>query len=166
VANLSILPAIAGISMSFAGFAGLYLALRVKDAEWTSREVGQLKSIVTFALLALFCALTVVPLGGVLGEAWAIRAVSAVALVIEFYQHQIRVGTAWSRWGQVEHLPRRELLVTGVPFALAAILEQLLLLLNVIQPSLDTYELALLAMLATPALVLPLVLSRFGGSRR
>jgi hypothetical protein len=166
VTNLSILPTIAGVSMSFAGFAGLFLALRPKDTEWSSREVGQLKSIVTFALTALFCALLVVPGSSLIGEASAIRLISGIALVFEFYGHQIRVGTAWSRWSRLERLPRRELLLTGIPFVVVAIVEQLLLLANVIQPSVELFELAVIAILATPALVFPLVVSRIAAGRR
>jgi hypothetical protein len=146
--------------MSFAGFAGLFLAMRARDSEWHARDTARVKAIVTFALTALFGALVVVPLSSLVSDASAIRAVSAALLVVEFYGHQIRLGTAWSRWSQVEQLSRRDLIVTWAPFMVVAIVEQLLLLVCVLQPSAELYALALIAMLGTPALVFVLVASQ------
>jgi hypothetical protein len=42
LSNLSVIPAIAGISMSFAGFAGPFLAIRPKESAWQRSEIGQI----------------------------------------------------------------------------------------------------------------------------
>jgi len=50
------------------------------------------------------------------------------------------------------------------PFAFVAVAEQTLLLLNLAAPARHLYELALIVMLATPALVFVLVVTQFGSS--
>jgi hypothetical protein len=160
--NLSLIPAIAGISMSFAGFAGLFLAIRPKESPWRRDEIGQINAIVGYALTALFGALFVVPLSSLIGESTAIRVTSSIALVFAFYQHQIRVGTAWSRWAAVQRLSRRQMVLQWGPFMVVAIADQLLLLANIVQPTQELYELALTMMLGTPALIFALVLSQIG----
>ena len=162
MSNLSLIPAIVGISMSFAGFAGLFLALRPKDSERRRDEIGQINGIVGYALTALFSALFVVPLASLIGESTAIRVMSGIALVFAFYQHQIRVGTAWSRWSRVERLSRRRMVMQGGPFMVVAIADQVLLLANIVQPEQALYELALITMLCSPALTFVLVVSQVG----
>ena len=54
MSNPAFLFAIAGISMSFVGFATLFLALRRHEAEWQTVEVRQVNAIVLFGLLTLF----------------------------------------------------------------------------------------------------------------
>jgi len=165
MSNPALFYAIAGISMSFAGFASLFLALRPHDAEWQRYEVGQLGAIVLFALTALFSALLVVPIASLIGAPTALRATSAAVLVVAFYAHQIRVGTSWLKWSQVQSdLSRRELVVLVAPFALVAVAEQVLLLVNVFFPTQELYQLALIMMLATPALVFVVVVAQFGSS--
>ena len=165
MSNLSLIPAIVGISMSFAGFAGLFLALRPKDSEWQRDEIGQINAIVGYAFTAPFSGLFVVPLASLIGASSAIRVMSGFALVVAFYQHQIRVGTAWSRWSKVQLLSRRRMLMQGGPFMLVAIAEQVLLLANIVRPAQELYELALITMLCTPALTFVLVLSQVGSRR-
>ena len=161
MSNPSLFFAIAGISMSFAGFAGLFLALRPHDAQMRRAELGQLNAIVIFALTALFSALLVVPLSSLMTEESALRTMSAVVLVLSFYGHQVRVGTSWLRWRAVDRsMSQRDLLVNAAPFAVVAIAEQLLLLANVISPSQDLYGLALIAMLGSPALVFVYVVTQ------
>lgn len=165
MSNPSLFFAIAGISMSFAGFAGLFLALRPRDTAWQRYEVGQINAIVLFALTALFSALSVVPLASLIGESTAIRLVSAAVLVLAFYLHQVRVGPSWLKWSKVQSgLSRRELLIVVAPFALVAVVEQVLLLVNVLAPSQELYELALITMLGTPALVFVVVVRQIGSS--
>jgi len=163
--NLGIIPGIAGIAMSFAGFAGLLLAVRPKDSPWLPAEIGQVNAIVGYALSALFAALFVVPLSSLIGVTSAIRVTSGAALVIAFYQHQLRVGTAWTRWRQLERLSRRVWVIEGGAFVVLAIAEQLLLLANIVQPSQELYELALTTMLGTPALIFLVVISQVGRPR-
>jgi hypothetical protein len=165
VTNPSLFFAIAGISMSFAGFAGLFLALRPHDAAMRRYEVGQVNAIVLYALTAMFSALSIFPIASLVGEATALRVMSAIVFVISFYGHQVRVGTAWLRWSQVQSdMPRREFWIWLTPFAVAAIAEQVLLLVNVVAQSQELYELALITMLITPALVFVRVLSQMGAN--
>ena len=51
-----------GISMSFIGFAALFMALRRHDAEWQAYEVGQVNCIVLYGLVTLFGGLLVIPI--------------------------------------------------------------------------------------------------------
>ena len=165
VSNPSLFFAIAGISMSFAGFAGLFLALRSHETGWQRYELGQLNAIITFSLTSLFSALVIVPMASILGEAVALRALSAVVLVLSFYAHQVRIGTSWLRWSRIQSdLPRRAFVIGTAVFAAVAIVEQVLLLVNVVAPSQDLYGLALIAMLGTPALVFAWVVSRMGAA--
>jgi hypothetical protein len=167
LSNPSLFFAIAGISMSFAGFAGLFLALRPHDAALQRYEVGQVNAIVLYALTAMFSALLVFPIASLIGEGMALRLMSAAVFVLAFYGHQVRVGTSWLRWSQVQgDLPRGEYLIWVAPFALVAIAEQVLLLVNVFAQNQELYELALITMLITPALVFVRVVTQLGASTR
>ena len=97
--------AIAGVSMSFAGFAGLYLALRPHDAAWKAYEVAQVNAIILYALTSLFGALLLLPLADLIGESLALRLMSAGLLVVVFYGHQVRAETSWTRWPRVRRRP-------------------------------------------------------------
>ncbi len=164
--NPTLFYAIAGVSMSFAGFAGLYLALRPQGTEWQAFEVGQVNATILFALTTMFGALIVVPLASLVGGELALRVVSLGVLVLVFYGHQIRLGTSWTRWPQVRHdLSRRELILQMTPFVVVAIADQLLLLATFIAPSEGLYQLALVTILATPALTFGVVVARFGSDR-
>ena len=165
MSNPSLFFAIAGISMSFAGFAGLFLALRPHDSAMERVDIGQLNTIVLNALTALFSALLVIPLSTLLTEDIALRGLGAVVLVLSFYGHQVRIGTSWLRWQAVETLTRREMLWRGGPFIVAAIAEQLLLLANVLSPSQDVFGLALILMLGTPAMVFVTVVTDMNARR-
>jgi hypothetical protein len=171
MSNPTFFYAIAGISMSFAGFASLFLALRQRDTTWEPYEVGQVNSIVLFALTALFSALVVVPLASSIGEPSALRGVSAILFGLGFYIHQVRVGTSWLRWSEIRSenqskMARRDYLLLVAPFACVAIAEQVLFLVNVVMPTQELYELALIAMLGTPALVFVLVITQLGSHTR
>src|SRR6188472_1534039 len=97
--------------MSFAGFAGLYLALRPQDAAWKAYEGAQVSTIILYGLTTLFGALLIVPLADLISESSALRLMSGALLVVVFYGHQIRSGTSWTRWPKVrDDLSRRELL--------------------------------------------------------
>lgn len=88
MSNPALFYAIAGISMSFAGFAGLYVALRPHDAAWEAYEVGQVSTIILSGLTALFGSLLIVPLADLIDEFAALRAMSVALLVVVFYGHQ------------------------------------------------------------------------------
>jgi hypothetical protein len=165
VSNAALFYAIAGVSMSFAGFAGLYLALRPENEEWKAYERAQLSTIILYALTTLFGALLIVPLADVIGDSPALRVMSAVLLVVVFYGHQISAGMSWTRWPKLRgDLSRRALLVEMAPIVLVALADQVLLLANLVAPSEGLYQLALVVILATPALVFVTVVSRFGSS--
>ena len=160
MSNPSLFFAIAGISMSFAGFAGLFLALRPHGT-----EIGQINAIILYALTTLFGAMLVVPIASLIGESAGLRVMSAAILVPAFYGHQVRVGTSWLRWSQLRSdVSRRELFVEIAPFALVAIAEQTLLLVNFLVPTQELYELALILMLGTPALVFAWVVTHLESS--
>jgi hypothetical protein len=163
LSNAPLFYAIAAVSMSFAGFAGLYLALRPHDAAWQEYEVSQVRTIILYALTALFGSLLIVPLADLIGDSPALRVMSAGLLVVVFYGHQVRPDTSWTRWPKVRpDLPRRALLIEMAPFVLVAVVDQVLLLANLVTPSEGLYQLALVFILATPALVFVTVVSRFG----
>ena len=163
MSNAALFYAIAAVSTSFAGFAGLYLALRPPGAAWKEYEVVQVGTIIVFALTSLFGALLIVPLADLLSESAALRLMSAALFVVVFYGHQIRRGTSWTHWPRVRHdLTGRALRVEMAPFVLAAVADQALLLACVVAPSESLYQLALACILATPALVFMTVVSHFG----
>ncbi len=54
---------VAGIAMSFAGFAGLMNALRSRGESWAPIELYQLRIIVAYAITTLFGALSTFALG-------------------------------------------------------------------------------------------------------
>ena len=64
------------------------------------------------------------------------------------------------------HASRREQVIDCAPFACAAVAEQALLLVNLIAPRQEVYELALIMMLATPALIFVVVVTNFMSSVR
>ncbi len=161
--NPALFYAIATVSMSFAGFAGLYLALRPHGAAWKEYEVAQVNTIILYGLTALFGSLLLVPLADLIGESPALRVMSAGLLAIVFYGHQVRSGTSWTRWPKVRpDLSRRALIIEMAPFALVAVAGQVLLLANLFAPTEGMYQLALILILATPALVFVTVVARFG----
>jgi hypothetical protein len=165
VSNPFFFFAMAAVSTSFAGFAGLYLALRPHDAAWKDYEVAQVRTIILYGLTALFGSLLIVPLADLIGESLALRVMSAGLLVVVFYGHQVRVGTSWTRWPKVRNdLSRRALLIEMAPFVLVAVADQVLLLANLVAPAEGLYQLALVLIVATPALVFVTVVSRFGSS--
>ena len=89
MSNPALFYAIAGISMSFAGFAGLYVALRPHDAAWEAYEVGQVSTVILFGLTALFGSLLIVPLfADLIDESAALRVMSVALLGVVFYGHQ------------------------------------------------------------------------------
>ncbi len=165
MSNPALFYAIATVSMTFAGFAGLYLALRPHDAAWEEYEVAQVRTIILYGLTALFGSLLLVPLADLIGDSLALRVMSAGLLVIVFYGHQVRLHTSWTRWPKVRpDLSGGALIIEMAPFVVVAVADQVLLLANLVAPKEGLYQLALIFILATPALVFVTVVSRFGSS--
>jgi hypothetical protein len=163
VNNPALFYAIAAISTSFAGFAGLYLALRPPGAAWEEYEVAQVTTIILYGLTTLFGALLIVPLADLIGDSLALRIMSAGLLVVVFYGHQVSTAASWTRWPRVRHdLSGRALVMQMAPFVLVAVADQAVLLANLVAPKEGLYQIALVLILATPALVFVTVVSRFG----
>src|SRR5262245_770430 len=151
--------------MSFAGFAGLYLALRPEDEEWKPYERAQISTIILYGLTTLFGSLLIIPLADEIGDSTALRIMSALLLAVVFYGHQVSASMSWTRWPKLRgELPRRALLIEMAPFVLVALADQALLVATLVAPSEGLYQLALVVILATPALVFVTVVSRFGSS--
>jgi hypothetical protein len=163
VSNPALFYAIAAISTSFAGFAGLYLALRPHGAAWEEYEVAQVTTIILYGLTTLFGALLIVPLADLIDDSLALRVMSAAVLVVVFYGHQVRSGTSWTGWPKVRRdLSRRALIIQMAPFVLVAVADQAMLVANLVAPKEGLYQIALILILATPALVFVTVVSGFG----
>ncbi len=159
--------ALAGISMSFVGFSSLFMAFRRREAGWELHDVGRLTGIVLWGLLTVFGALLVVPIASLIGASSGLRVMSAALLAVGLYMHQVRVGTSWLRWQKLQTFSsRRDQVIDIAPFATAALAEQALLLANVFAAREDLYELALMLMLVTPALVFVLVVTDLLSSAR
>ena len=75
-----ILPAIAGVGMSFAGFVGLFAALRQRSGSWSPIEVHMIIGIVTAGLGVVLFALAPIPLAGLFGAPGVLRIASAAFL--------------------------------------------------------------------------------------
>ena len=72
---------VAGLAMSFAGFAGLMNALRRRGETWEPMELYQLRIIVAYAITTLFGSVLVVPFVEVLGQHDGVQWLGALMLV-------------------------------------------------------------------------------------
>lgn len=159
VSDASFLYACAAIAMSFAGFAGLINALRPHGVPWKPVELYRLNVIVMYAFTALFSALGAVPLAAVLGEAGAVRvlAVGLLAATTSFGVYQLITDVRLGKSTAVSPLFRFTVILNGVLqglFALAAVLTA----------ALFAYQLALLLLLASPALTFGYVVAHLDRS--
>jgi len=73
--------AVAGVAMSFAGFAGLMNALRRRGETWEPMELYQLRIIVAYAITTLFASLLVVPFVELFGQHDGVQWLSALMLI-------------------------------------------------------------------------------------
>lgn len=73
---------LAGMSMSFAGFAGLMNALRRRGDSWAPLELYQLRIIVAYATATLFASLLTIPFTDLLGPTEGLRWLGVVMLVL------------------------------------------------------------------------------------
>lgn len=153
--DASFFYAIAGISMSFVGFTGLINALRRRGEAWQPVELLHLNVTVVYAFATLFAALSAVPLAGLLGPANALRSLGTTMLAVS-------VGL-----GVYQFVRDRALGPTaGVPtplratFALVIALQSLLFLGAALTADPPTYEIALVLMLAIPAVAFGYVLTQ------
>ena len=77
---MGILPPIAAIGMSLAGFAGLIAALLKRGEVWRPGDLFLLRQVVSYGFAAVLFALSPVPLAGLLGTERAIQTISIVLL--------------------------------------------------------------------------------------
>src|SRR5437870_13902537 len=75
---------VAGLAMSFAGFAGLMNALRRRGETWEPMELYQLRIIVAYAITTLFGSLLVVPFVEMLGQHDGVQWLGALMLIASF----------------------------------------------------------------------------------
>ena len=72
---------IAGLAMSFAGFAGLMNALRRRGETWEPMELYQLRIIVAYAIATLFGSVLVVPFVELFGQHDGVQWLGALMLI-------------------------------------------------------------------------------------
>src|SRR5256885_15240028 len=73
---------VAGIAMSFAGFAGLMNALRSRGESWAPIELYQLRIIVAYAITTLFGALSTIPFVELFGQREGVQWLGGVMLIV------------------------------------------------------------------------------------
>ena len=73
---------VAGIAMSFAGFAGLMNSLRRRGDTWAPMDLYQLRIIVAYAIATLFGALSTIPLVALFGTRQGVQWLAAVMLIV------------------------------------------------------------------------------------
>src|SRR3989442_13482356 len=137
---------VAGIAMSFAGFAGLMNALRRRGESWAQIELYQLRIIVAYAITTLFGSLSTIPFVELFGEREGVQWLGGVMLIAA---SGLGLGNMLSdiRGGHGAPLPTR----VRATFTTITILGLLLFLGTAITGALPLYRVALILMLAMPA---------------
>jgi hypothetical protein len=137
---------VAGIAMSFAGFAGLMNALRRRGESWAPMELYQLHIIVAYAITTLFGALSTIPFVELFGQKEGLQSLGGVMLIAS---SGLGFGNMLSdiRGGHGTILPTR----VRATFTTITILGMLLFLGTAITGALPLYRVALILMLAMPA---------------
>jgi len=139
VTDLGILPHLAGIGMSLAGFAGLISALLRGPGEWRPFDVIAIRAQVSYGFATVLLALIPIPLAGVIGVDVALRTAATV-----LFAFAIVWGYIGSRDSRRAKLPLRRRL----PFLAIAPLQLATAIWAIFDPRLAVYELALIALLA------------------
>jgi len=147
----------AGISMSFAGFAGLMNTLRRRGEAWAPMDLYQLRIIVAYAIATLFGSLATIPLVGLFGARDGVQLLGVLMLVVAA---SLGIGNMLGdiRLGRGTAVRTR---VRAV-FAAITILGLLAFLGTAITGALPLYEVALILMLAMPAGTFAYVVARLG----
>ena len=147
---------VAGIAMSFAGFAGLMNTLRRRGETWAPMDLYQLRIIVAYAIATLFGALSTIPFAELFGLREGVQALGLVMLVVASalglgnMLGDIRLGGA--------AVPTRVRIV----FATITILGLVAFLGTAVTGALPLYRVALILMLAMPAGTFVYVVARLG----
>jgi O-antigen/teichoic acid export membrane protein len=137
---------VAGIAMSFAGFAGLMNTLRRRGEAWAPMELYQLRIIVAYAITTLFGALSTIPFVALFGQREGLQWLGLMMLIVSA---ALGVGNMLSdiRQGHGTLLPTR---VRAI-FTTITILGLLAFVGTAISGALPLYQVALILMLAMPA---------------
>ena len=146
---------VAGLAMSFAGFAGLMNALRRRGETWEPMELYQLRIIVAYAITTLFGALLVVPFVELFGQHDGVQWLGALMLVASL---ALGVGNVRSdlRGGHGTVLSRR----VRATFTTITVVGLIALAGTVVTGAPALYRLALILMLAMPAGTFAYVVAR------
>ena len=146
---------LAGLSMSFAGFAGLMNALRRRGETWEPMELYQLRIIVAYAITTLFGALLVVPFVELFGQHDGVQSLGALMLIASA---ALGIGNMRSdiRGGHGRVLGTR----VRAPFTTITVVGVIALVGTVITGAPALYRLALILMLAMPAGTFAYVVAR------
>ena len=137
---------VAGIAMSFAGFAGLMNAFRRRGETWAAMELYQLRVIVAYAIATLFGSLSTIPFVELFGLREGVQGLRLVMLIVA---SALAVGNILSdmRQGHGTVLRTR----VRATFTTIAILGIVALLGTAITGAPALYRVALILMLAMPA---------------
>jgi len=137
---------IAGLAMSFAGFAGLMNALRRRSETWEPMELYQLRIIVAYAITTLFGSVLVVPFVELFGQHDGVQWLGALMLIAS---SALAVGNMRSdiSGGHGTVLSRR----VRATFTTITVVGLIALVGTVITGAPALYRLALILMLAMPA---------------
>jgi hypothetical protein len=137
---------VAGIAMSFAGFAGLMNSLRSRGEMWAPMELYQLRIIVAYAITTLFGSLATIPAVELFGQPEGVRALGVAMLIVSA---ALGLGNMISdiRLGHGTVLPTS----VRATFTAITILGLLAFLGTAITGALALYRVALILMLAMPA---------------
>jgi hypothetical protein len=137
---------VAGIAMSFAGFAGLMNSLRRGGDTWAPMALYQLRIIVAYAIATLFGSLSTIPVTALFGEHDGAQWLGGVMLIVASV---LGVGNMVSdlRRGHGTVLPTR----VRATFTTITVLGVIAFLGTAITGALALYCIALILMLAMPA---------------
>src|SRR5207253_5605180 len=151
---------LAGLAMSFAGFAGLMNALRRRGETWEPMELYQLRIIVAYAITTLFGSLLVVPFVEMLGQHDGVQWLGALMLIAS---SALGVGNMRSdiRGGHGTVLRTR----VRATFTTITVVGLIALVGTVITGAPALYRLALILLLAMPAGTLAYVVARINRYR-
>jgi hypothetical protein len=156
VSDLGILPAIAAIGMSLAGFAGLVTAILRSRGDWQPGHSLMIQTQVFYGFCAVVLALGPVPLAGLLGVEPTLHGASVVLFtcIAGWGAHAVvdsrRAGIGWRR--------RLPFSVVGPPALTITIW-------SIVTGQQLVYELALVLLLVLPMPVFFLAISEIGRPR-
>jgi len=146
VVDSSFFLTVAGIAMSFAGFAGLMNALRRGGDAWAPMDLYQLRIIVAYAIATLFGSLSTTPFVGLFGPRAGLQWLGLMMLVVSV---AIGIGNMLSDIRGAHGIALRTRV--RVVFATITILGAVAFLGTAATGILELYQLALILMLAMPA---------------